>query len=577
MTASKTQKFRNRKRGVKNAPLNAPAPLSRKEKIALKRQETRQKQKLVSSWAIALILGILTALPSFFLFSPKVGISAGIGIMATILSYQFPRSALWAFLIYMPFGGTVVYAFAGGNLIFQIAKDVFYIPALFALLIQAWKNRKPIIIAKPLLPTLMILSIVCLIVLIFVNLRLELFAPACSLVENVVPRPICKNGQPFLQGLLGLKIFIGYIPLMFCGYHLIEDKKTLLKLGRLLAVLAIICCLLALVQYSFLRSGRCQATSEFTDGAGLFRASLDARCFVGGSLLYTPEQNQIRLPGTFVSPWHWGWFLIANSAICFSVAFFETSRFWQLIGLGGMGLIFINTVISGQRVALFLVPVFLFVMLVLTGQLFRLKRFIPIAVILAIAGFIFVSANPDIVTDRVNSAIGRWNASPPQDFIIQQWRWVIRNTRSYGGTILGSGLGTATNSARTFGSIAFIETYHPKVIYEVGIMGLITFLAFITHIVIYTFKKYRSIQDPTLKSFASAFWVFLLFLGYFPYWYPLDTDPVAVYYWLFAGVLIKLTIIDKQERDQEVQTILSKNRKNKKKFKSLKKRRTASP
>ncbi|AFZ47473.1 hypothetical protein Cyast_1511 [Cyanobacterium stanieri PCC 7202] len=570
MTASRTRKFRNRKRGGNNAPPTTPPPLTRKEKMRVKREKRQQRQKLVSSWAIAIIFGILVALPSFFLFSPKVAISAAIGVMATILSYQFPKSALWAFLIYMPFGGTVVYAFAGGNLIFQIAKDVFYIPALIALLLQAWKKRKPIIIAKPLLPTLMILSVVCLLVLVFMNLRLELLAPSCDLVREIRPRPTCKEGQPFLQGLLGLKIFIGYIPLMFCGYYLIEDKKTVLKLGRLLVILAIICCLLGLVQYSFLRSGRCQATSELTDGAGLFRASLDARCFVGGSLLYTPEQGQIRLPGTFVSPWHWGWFLIANSAICFTVAFFETSRFWQLIGMGGMGIVFINAVVSGQRIALFLVPVFILVMLVLTGQMFRLKKFIPIAVIITIAGFIFVSANPDMVTERVNSAIGRWNASPPQNFIIQQWQWALRNTDNL---LLGSGLGKATNSARTFGDIAFLETYHPKVIYEVGILGLTAFLAFITHLVIYTFKKYRSIKDPTLQSFASAFWVFLLFLGYFPYWYPLDTDPVAVYYWLFAGVLIKLTVIDKEKQDQEVQAIFDNNRKSRKKFKSVKKRR----
>ncbi|MBE9223425.1 hypothetical protein IQ215_12030 [Cyanobacterium stanieri LEGE 03274] len=571
MTASKTRKFRNRKRGVSNAPPSTPAPLSRKEKMALKRQERQKRQKLISSWAIALTLGILVALPSFFILSPKMAAAAALGVMALILSYQFPKSALWVFLIYMPFGGTVVYAFAGGNLIFQIAKDVFYIPALFALLIQAWKNRKPIIIAKPLMPTLMILSIVCLMVLVFINLRIQLLAPACNLVSNINPPPPCKEGQPFLQGILGLKIFVGYIPLMFCGYHLIEDKQTVLKLGRLLAVLAIICCLLALVQYQFLKSGRCQATSELTSGAGLFRASLDARCFVGGSLLYTPAQNQIRLPGTFVSPWHWGWFLIANSAICFTVAFFETSRFWQLIGLGGMALVFINAVISGQRAALFLVPVFIFLMLVLTGQLFRLKRFIPIAMAIAVVGIIFVSANPEFVTDRVNSAIGRWNASPPQEFIIKQWQWAMTNG---GNILLGSGLGKATNSARSFGSVAFIETYHPKLIYEVGMLGLIAFLGFITHLVIYTFKKYRSIKDPTLQSFASGFWVFLLFLGYFPYWYPLDTDPVAVYYWLFAGVLIKLTVIDKQEREQEVHNILSKNRKNRKQFKSLKKRRT---
>ena len=30
--------------------------------------------------------------------------------------------------------------------------------------------------------------------------------------------------------------------------------------------------------------------------------------------------------------------------------------------------------------------------------------------------------------------------------------------------------------------------------------------------------------------------------------YPLDTDPVCVYYWFFAGILLKMPLIDKVEQ-----------------------------
>jgi hypothetical protein len=42
-------------------------------------------------------------------------------------------------------------------------------------------------------------------------------------------------------------------------------------------------------------------------------------------------------------------------------------------------------------------------------------------------------------------------------------------------------------------------------------------------------------------------------MSYNTYYYPLDVDPVAVYYWFFAGVLLKLPEIDKQERLVEAQ------------------------
>ena len=73
-----------------------------------------------------------------------------------------PRQALWFFLIYMPFAGTVTYTLGGGNPLFQLSKDVFYLPALLALLQECRRKRKPIIVSKKLLLTLSILVIICL-------------------------------------------------------------------------------------------------------------------------------------------------------------------------------------------------------------------------------------------------------------------------------------------------------------------------------------------------------------------------------------------------------------------------------
>jgi hypothetical protein len=72
-------------------------------------------------------------------------------------------------------------------------------------------------------------------------------------------------------------------------------------------------------------------------------------------------------------------------------------------------------------------------------------------------------------------------------------------------------------------------------------------MIFITHLTILTFKSYRSLKDKNLRSWGSSFWVFILIIGYFPYWYPLDTDPVAVYYWFFAGIIFKLPDLEKMQ------------------------------
>ncbi len=515
-----------------------------KERLAEKRKAEEARQKMINFIVVCIFLGLLFGVPLGFLVEPKLGIGFFMGISVMLFSWQYPRPALWLFLIYMPFSGTVTYWVGGGNALFQLAKDSIYIPALIALVAECRRKKLPIIVPKKLIPTFSVLLVFVILTLFSVN-GIQEFLPQCN-AALYSARIACKDGLPFFQGILGLKVLLGYVPLIFCAYYLIEDKKKLLFLGRLLVVLAIICCLLGLLQYWKLRTGSCIGTRGAV-GDALFKASLQAKCLVGGSLLYSPEQGVIRLPGTFVSPWHWAWFLIANSALCFTTAFSDRSFFWRVVGLVGMGLVFINAVICGQRIALGLVPVVILTLLILTGQITNFKRFIPIGAGLGLLLGIWIVSNPTVVQQRVDSFVGRWNASPPQAFIESQFKYSINKQRG----IFGRGLGKATNSTRSLGKTALIETYHPKLLYEIGYPGLLAFLIFVTHLTILSYRNYRSVRDPTLRNFASSFWVFILIISFFPYWYPLDTDPVAVYYWFLAGVVFKLPIIDQQERQKQ--------------------------
>jgi hypothetical protein len=55
------------------------------------------------------------------------------------------------------------------------------------------------------------------------------------------------------------------------------------------------------------------------------------------------------------------------------------------------------------------------------------------------------------------------------------------------------------------------------------------------------------VRDRSLRGYGAAFWTFILVISYNTYYYPLDVDPVAVYYWFFAGIVLKLPELDKQE------------------------------
>jgi Cell cycle protein len=527
--AKKSSQKKSKKKGKKVDPL---AELSLKERLAIKRQRDRLRKEFVSftaaSLAIALLIGGLLSIVG----GVKAFVGATVGVMVFALSFKYPRHALWALLIYMPFSGTVIYAL-GNSPVLQLAKDAFYFPALVGVIQYCRREKLPLLINKTLLTPLIVLIVMCLFTFVFVN---------CSnqFLHNT------KGGSPMGMGILGFKIFLGYIPLMICSFYLLRDRNDLLFLMRLNVVIMIICCGLGFAQYMMLSTGICEGTRNAT-GNALFKANLEARCLVGGSLLYSPSQGQIRLPGTFVAPWQWGWYLISGAFLAFSSAFNDPKPLWRLLGLLALVGLGVMAMVSGQRIALVLVPTVVVLLLVLTGQVTNLKRLIPIAVGLGLTLGVAAIQYPEVVQERLDSLFGRWDAAPPQDFIVMQFQWAIKE-----GGLLGEGLGRATNAARVMGPTELVETYYPKLIFEIGPFGTLAFLAFVTVLSFVSFQAYRACRDRTLRSYGAPLWLFIVFISYNTYYYPLDVDPVAVYYWFFAGVVLRLPTLEKQEKQAAI-------------------------
>lgn len=463
-----------------------------------------------------------------------------IAIIALAFSYKYPRPALWAFLIYLPFAGTVAYWVGNDHAAFHLAKDGFYFPALIAIIRESRQKKFPLIIPTQLKIPLCLLLAIALLTLIGVNG-----------VQQLNANPTEK---PILMGIFGLKVLMGYIPLIACSYYLIRNSKALHFLMRLQVAIAIICCILGLMQYWLVVTGRCPDNTGLADHL-LLRANLQRKCLVGGALGYYPLENFIRLPGTFVSPWNWAWFLISSSCLCFGTALSDPKSFWRTTGWISLSLVVINAIICGQRTAILAVPMITILLVVITSHISKLKRVLIIlfGILLFFGGtHLFF---PSLVEQRVESVVSRWNASPPTNFVTEQAQWTTKNHRGY----LGNGLGRATNSARALGSTRLIETYYPKLMYEIGPIGVLAFLGVVTTLILQGFKSVRQLRDPSLHGYGIVLWIFMVLISYNSYWYPLDTDPVAVYYWFFAGVLLKLPMIERKES----QSISSSNPNNK--------------
>ncbi|MGG6297671.1 hormogonium polysaccharide biosynthesis protein HpsL [Leptolyngbya sp. AN02str] len=524
-----------RRRQAAPPPADQPkAPPSLKQRLAQRQKAQQLRKEFIVFTTVAVLFAVLIGYAIGLFVGVKLGLGATIGVLYTALSFKFPRQALWAFLIYMPFSGSVTYLI-GNSPLLQLAKDGFYIPALFGVVQYCRREKLPILIPRKFIAPVTIFVALCLATLLFVNGGQQLSPEA--------------GESPLLMGILGLKVLVGYIPLIVCAYYLLRDRRDLLFLMRLMVVVVLACCGCAFVQYLLLQIGYCPGTQYF-QGEALYKASLEARCLFGGALLYTPQLELIRLPGTFVAPWQWGWFLISAAFLTFSTAFNDPKAGWRTAGLMAIASIFVMAVLSGQRIALVLVPLIFGALLVMTGQVADAKRFVPPAFVLGIFFGYTALSNPEIVASRLESLQDRWAASPPTQFVVNQFTWVIEQQAG----ILGNGLGRATNSARTLGDTQLIEAYYPKLLYEIGPMGMLAFFVMATALVILCFQAYRRVRDRALRRYGASLWALVVFVSYNTYFYPLDVDPVAVYYWFFAGVILRLPDLERQERFTQAET-----------------------
>ncbi len=404
----------------------------------------------ISTIIISLVLGIL--------LDKKAALLGILAVPAMVASFIHPRLGLLALIIYLPLSSTVTFAVARvfqikGNFIgeepsyalYKIAKDAFYFPALAAILIKTKTFKQLIPKIKPFLITALILLASSLITFLSINL----------------PQGAIE------VGIVGLKTLLGYIPLVLCGYYLIKEKRDLFVVNRLLIAMILVCCFLALIQYFLLVQGICP-DSEFLNQLEVTapksdtqfypdiseKASLKAQCFVGGSVLYNPDRGLIRLPGTFSDPWQWGWFLVSSSVISYAASFSDPQKRWRVAGWVAMVLVFLATLVSGQRLPLLLVPLFYLVLFIATS---KNKRKLPLKLgILGLLSLLAVTLIP-FIRERGLNFIGRWLYSSPIDFVVDQMQWVFKYAQ-----LFGLGLGTASSGARHIvgeEGIRLIETY----------------------------------------------------------------------------------------------------------------------
>jgi hypothetical protein len=455
--------------------------------------------------------------------------AAGLAILAgaLIAGVDDWRRALYGLLVFLPFSGIpYILLYPNIRLALLIKDFVFVIPAYvgFVASRQAQRWRIP----PGALPVVL----------------LALFG---LLVVVQVFNPALPNR---LVGLIGVKVWLFYIPLSLLGYHLVQ---TMADLGRLLAVLslaAIVPALVGLVEAVLVYSGHPDLVYHWYGGVAESATQGFAEFdFLGGGSLR-------RIPSTFSFVAQYFAFAVSMIAV--------TYAWWRgflargplaPIGVAVWLLLIGASFLSGARAAFVFVPFLIALIMVLEARDLRLpigQLVMPSALLGGTVVLLGISVST-LLSHTVQVGL--------EEF---QLLFIDGLRQAFATTITGLGTGIDTNAARyafdqtrQFTAVGgtWYESWYVKTHLELGLAGLALLLAILGQLVVAGLRRHAALRDRRLRAVSASLLALLIWnavyglKGQF-----IDLDPTNVYFWLFVGVLAKLPQLDRPDRPTPVRS-----------------------
>jgi hypothetical protein len=339
--------------------------------------------------------------------------------------------------------------------------------------------------------------------------------------------------------LIGIKVWLFYIPLLVLGYHLVRTREELLRVLGLIAISAVLPAAVGIAEALVMYTGHAERVWSLY-GEAAPAVTQQFTTFPLGSGLR-------RIPSTFSSFYQYFLFLATMVAVVY--AWWRTRRphahVWSPPALLWVGLV-AATFASGQRGAFLFVPLLVATILLLDRQRrLALEVAVPIA-----AAFLLVVAlvgtSPVSVVDHL-----AWAArSEFGDVLVDGTRDAVSATTfgvGSGGDSIGARYAFPDERVVTPAG-RFLESWYLKGWVELGVVGVVAVLLLFGTLVVRLARSYARLRDPRLRTVAAACLALVLWtLLYNVKAQYLDVDPLNVYFWLLAGLVFKLPVLERSE------------------------------
>lgn len=340
-----------------------------------------------------------------------------------------------------------------------------------------------------------------------------------------------------MMALIGLKVWLFYLPLCFVAYAYVDSDTKFFRLCRLLVALSFVPAVVAVVQVVMVRSLGYRGAMQVSYGD---LAPQTTQLFASWQF-----ENGLfgRIPSIFTFAAQFFGFSLSMLVPAYIIWRTDPSRRWRRIGGWAFIAAVVSTFVSGERAAFIFAPMTIALIFLFDGGLAGFIEGVGAGIVSA---WVVLTAVFGIAVWEMYSLVGVLFTQYASDVAYGGLMQAVRLAP------FGMGTGTNTGAARyAFGDqTAFIaiENYYAKATFELGVPGLLIIVGLFLAIIIAGLRAHAGMRLPVLRCWASAFVSFfvVIFLNSFKGWL-VDLDPVNVYFWVFCGMLLKLPVLQRRE------------------------------
>jgi hypothetical protein len=441
----------------------------------------------------------------------KLPIAAAVGVIAVASGIASWRRSIKWLLYYLPFAGLLPLALYPRQGPATLLKDfAFVLPAYVGALLMVLRRR--VDLRVPRLPGVLFGAFTALVV-----------------VEGVNPR----LARPLI-GPIGMKVWLFYLPLLPLGYHMFDHKRGLQHLLKWLTILALVPCVLGLIEAAMVYGGKSGFVYSLYGSAA---AATSQNFFTIG--LGSGHLTRLSSIFTFVAQYYF----FASATVVVAYAAWRGNRsdpLMRRLGPAAIVIALFATLTSGLRAAFVFGPILLVLIALLEGVSIRRVLAATGVPVVAIVGTVLALGIPLL---QLASLTGS-HTSDLLGFFGHGTHFALHHA------VLGIGSGADTNQARyAFPVLDYHQIYAPlggiwyeswylKALIELGVIGLLLFALLVSKLVARSIAAHRAaFPDPESRSMSAAFLALFIWTLLFSIkTAAIDEDPLDIYVWLFLGL-----------------------------------------